>query len=187
MLWLPGADGNDAWQDHVSYAVLRDEWPAQPYPPSGDPKVVILVNGAYGAGTARQVPSQATRALARQLAAELGIPLLSRDVIGSGEALWTVLADSPAGGVVEGCFRPDEAQVVMAGLRRCGLDPSRVSEISYSPAEASGSGGPPGARPEAGPGQGLGLGLTEVVDTGQEVGPGDIVRIALQVGGDSRS
>jgi len=31
MLWLPDADGNEAWRDHDSYVVLRDEWPSQPY------------------------------------------------------------------------------------------------------------------------------------------------------------
>jgi [ribosomal protein S5]-alanine N-acetyltransferase len=173
MLWLPGADGKDAWQDHVSYAVLRDDWPAQPYPPSRDPRVVVLVNGAPG--TIDQVPGSGSTALARRLAAELGIPLFSREVVGSDEALWALLADSPSGGVVEGCFRPDEAQVVMAGLRCSGLDPSRVCEVWCSPAHVTAP-----VRP-------LALGPTVLADLGQDPGPCDIVRIALQVGGDPHS
>ena len=163
MLWLPGAGGSQAWQDHVSYAVLRDEWPAQPYAPSGGRRVVVLVNGVAGSGRTT---------LARYLAAELRIPLFSKDVIkeSMADALWALLADSPVGAVVEGWFRPDDAPFVVQGLRRSGLDPATVPEVWCDRAQVQA-----GARP-------LGRGPTVVVDTSQEVGRGEVVRIALQVG-----
>lgn len=161
MLWLPGADGNNAWRDHDSYVVMRDEWPAPPYPSARGRKVVALVNGVRGSASAT---------LGRQLAAELRIPLFSKDVAGSGEVLWALLADSPVGGVVEGCFGRGDARSVIKGLRRCGLDPAVVPEVwcFSAPIETS-------ARP-------LGSGPTVRVDTGRSVGRADVVRIALQVG-----
>jgi ribosomal-protein-alanine N-acetyltransferase len=163
MLWLPGADGNTAWRDHDSYVVLRDEWPASPYPTARGRNVVALVNGVSGSGSG-------TATLARQLAAELRVPLFSKDVVGSGNVLWALLADSPVGGVVEGHFTPDDARSVAKGLQRGGLDPAAVPEVWCLSARVE----PPG-RP-------LGLGPTVAVDTGQGVGRAEVVRIALQVG-----
>jgi RimJ/RimL family protein N-acetyltransferase/predicted kinase len=145
MLWLPGSDGNNAWQDHVSYVVRREEWPTQPYAPASGHKIVALVNGVPGSGKTT---------LARQLAAELRIPLFSKDVIkesvadalpfrllahertpgsalgaGASNALWALLEDSPVGGVVESWFWPEDARFVAEGLRRYGLDPARVPEV----------------------------------------------------------
>lgn len=159
MLWVPGVDGQDAWQDHVSYVVLRDDWPAQPYAMSPHRRVVVLVNGVPGSGKTT---------LARQLSAELQIPVFSQDVI-AGKALWTLLEHSPVGGVVESWFGPDDTPFVVEGLQRCGLDPAKVPEVWCFDAETQAP-----ARP-------LGLGPTVAVDTTQELGPGDIVRIALQV------
>jgi ribosomal-protein-alanine N-acetyltransferase len=166
MLWLPDANGNDAWCDHDSYAMLRDEWPSRPHRTPRRRKVIVLVNGTAGTGVT---------ALARQLAVELGVPLLSRDVImDGGSTFWGFLADSPVGGIVEGSFGPDEARSLVEGLRRCGVDPATVPEIRCLPAEA----GRPARLP--------GLGPTVVVDLGGVMGRGEIVRIALDVSLGSR-
>jgi len=218
MLWLPGEDGNDAWQDHASYVVTREDWPAEPYATARGRKVVVLVNGP---------PASERSALARQLADELQIPLFSKDVIkesvadalplelvahegtpgsalgaGASNALWALLEQSPVGAVVESWFWPDDARYVVEGLQRCGLDPATVPEVWCDvPVEVArsrfesraGAGARHGvhglqigldnfwsrvqtsARP-------LGLGPTVAVDTGQDVGRAEIVRIALQVG-----
>jgi ribosomal-protein-alanine N-acetyltransferase len=168
MLWLPDPSGNDAWCDHDTYALLADEWPGQPYRTPQRRKVVALVNGAPGLGAAT--------VLARRLSAELAVPLFSTDVFadgGSGAlgALWAFLADSPAGGVVAGCFGQEDTRSVVEGLRRCGVDPATVSEICCFQA---------GAEAQA-PSMGLGPGQSLAVDVGLDVGPGEVVRIALDV------
>jgi ribosomal-protein-alanine N-acetyltransferase len=160
MLWLPDADGNNAWLDHDSYAITADLWPAQPYPTAGGRKVVALVNGAGGSGAT---------ALARALAADLRIPLFRGEVAGSGEALWALLADSPVGAVVQAAFTAGDAPSVAQGLRRCGLDPAMVPELWCPSVDARVS-----ARP-------LGLGPVVELDVSHGVGRADLVRIALQV------
>jgi ribosomal-protein-alanine N-acetyltransferase len=160
MLWLPGADGVEAWRDHHSYVVIADEWPAQPYRPSSRRRAVALVNGMPGCGAA---------ILARQLAGELGVPLFSQEAASSTTALWRLVADSPVGGVVEGFFSPGDAGSVAAGLSRAGLDPTLVCEVWCLPVQAVGSAGP------------LGLGPTLTVDTAQRLGTAEVVRLALQV------
>jgi hypothetical protein len=94
--------------------------------------------------------------------------LFSRGVADSLEVLWALLEDSPVGGVVEGCFTPEEADNVVGGLRRCGADPAVVPEL-WCAEEVK-----PGARP-------LGLGPTVAVRTGHSLERADLVRIALQV------
>jgi len=171
MLWLPGADGNHAWLDHVSYTVRAEEWPAESYARAPSRRVVVLVNG---------VPDSGKTALARRLAAELRIPLFSKDVIeqgkegkegeeGEGRALWALLQDSPVGGVVAGWFGPNDVKRVVDGLQQCGLDPAVIPEVwCFSTQVAS------PARP-------LALGPTVPVDTGSDISQGEIVRMALLV------
>jgi ribosomal-protein-alanine N-acetyltransferase len=160
MLWLPGADGKNAWKDQDSYAMLRDEWPAQPYARARGRKVVVLVIPGPGPGTST---------LPRQLAEELRIPLFSRDASASDSALWALLAGSPVGGVVESSFEPPDAESVAGGLRLSGVDPSAVPVVRCFS-------GPPKTSERQ-----LGLGPTVAVDIGRGVQRKDIVRIALQV------
>ena len=162
MLWLPGADGNHGWRDHVSYVVRAEDWPAAPYAVARGPRVVALVNGA---------PGSRKDAVARQLAGELWVPLFSEDVFtgGSAGALWALLGASPSGGVVAGWWPPKDVQLVVDGLRRCGVDPAVTPEIWCSSSQEQATGGP------------LGLGPTLAVDTDEDAWASDIVRIALQV------
>ena len=160
MLWLPGAHGRDGWQDHDSYVMMRDEWPAQPYAAPRSRRVVVLVNGEPG-------PDRTT--LARHLAAELRIPLFSREVAGSDDAVWALLADSPVGGVLASSFRYAQAPSVAVGLRSCHLDPAKVTEVWCLPAPVKVSEHP------------LGLGPTVAVDLSRGVERAVVVRIGLQV------
>ncbi len=149
MLYLaargPGADGAETWRDHERYAVTREEWPAKPFAPHRRSRRVLLVNGLPGAGKTT---------LSRALAAELSLPLLSKDMVkeqvgeqlpahvfdelsgpgsrlgaGAMEALWSLLAHGPTGAVVESWFEPAARGLVEAGLRRAGVDPSSVVEV----------------------------------------------------------
>jgi [ribosomal protein S5]-alanine N-acetyltransferase len=172
MLWLPGADGHSAWRDHDRYVMLRDEWPAEPYPTARGRKVVALVNRLPGSGAAGGVRGAGTITLARQLAAELRIPLFSRDVVGSGDRLWSLLADSAVGGVVECRFTPDDARSVAVGLAGCGLVPGEVPEVWC--ASVSGEPGETSHHP-------LGLGPMVAVDADHSLERADVVRIALRV------
>jgi hypothetical protein len=148
--------------------MLREEWPSRPYRPAGRRKVVALVNGAVDSGAT---------ALARQLAVELGVPLIFRDGLrGCGpDAWWTLLADSPVGGVLLGRFGPEEARPVADGLRRAGVNPASVPEIICFPAWGSV------------PDRPLGLGPALVAAEDESGYPddraslADVVRLALQV------
>ena len=162
MLWLPGEDGRQGWRDHITYAVRVEDWPAEPYAAARGPRAVVLVNGAPGSGRS---------ALARRLAAELRVPLFSEDVITGAPAgaLWAFLGELPVGGVVAGSWRPEDAQPVVDGLQRFGLDAATVPEIWCLPALGRSSTGP------------LGLGPMQSVDISQGLGQRDIVRIALHI------
>ena len=160
MLWLPGADGGNAWRDHDSYVMMAEQWPAQPYLTARGRKVVALVNGGPGSGAT---------ALARQLATELWVPLFCGDVVGSGEALWALLADSPPGGVIQSAFTAGDVPAVAQGLQRCGLDPAAVREVCCYSSDLQQSTQP------------LGLGPTVSLERVHELGRADVVRIALQV------
>lgn len=147
MLWLPGADGA-GWRDHVMHAVTRDEWPAPAYAPHRELRVVLLVNGIPGSGKS---------ILAPLLAAELGVPLFSKDMVketifdhaapsataalqgvgghgsplgaGASELLWRLLSASPVGAVVENIWWRDDEPLAIEGLRRAGFAPENVPHI----------------------------------------------------------
>lgn len=103
------------------------------------PRLVVLVNG---------LPAAGKTTLARTLSGLLGLPLISKDVItethadvlGSGpppgrsqrewnralgaaasRTQWALLADAPAGAVVESSWRSDVRPLVAAGLRDAGV------------------------------------------------------------------
>jgi len=147
MLWLPSADGA-AWRDHVVHAVTREEWPSSAYAPHRSQRIVLLVNGVPGSGKSTLAP---------RLAAELGVPVFSKDVIketifdhldpglrhrlqgtggagsplgaGASEVLWQLLTTSPVGAVLENIWWAGDQQRAMDGLRRAGFDPGRVPHV----------------------------------------------------------
>lgn len=112
-LHLPGADGRRAWRDHDRYAVLSSDWPAVPFRRHSPHRLVVVVNAT---------PTWDSTSLARQLSAELALPLLSTLHVPPAE-IWSVLESSPIGAVVEGHFSAAELRM---GLARARLDPTKV-------------------------------------------------------------
>jgi len=109
--------------------------------------VVVLVNGLPGAGKTT---------LARQLAQLLKLPLLAKDdiketmadILGSDptgahssrgwsqslgaasiEVMWTLLASAHSGAVLETPLLAGVRHLAEAGLRRAGVDPTRIHEV----------------------------------------------------------
>jgi predicted kinase len=94
--------------------------------------LVVLVNG---------LPASGKSTLAPLLARSLGLPLFSKDVIkethasvlgasappnralgaAASETMWALLADAPAGAVLESSWRADVRSLVAAGLARAGV------------------------------------------------------------------
>ncbi len=161
LMWLTGPDGQEAWRDHDTYAITREEWPADPYAVAAPSRVVCLVSGAPASGRA---------ALARRLATELAVPLLSGDVVPPA-ALWPLLADSVAGGVVDGGFSGPDAGAAGEGLARAGVRADSVPEVWCGSSERRGADG-------SGP---LGVGPLLQVDASVAVPAREVTRLALAV------
>ncbi|WP_265444270.1 GNAT family N-acetyltransferase [Flexivirga meconopsidis] len=151
MLWLPGPDGSH-WRDHLPHAITREEWPAAPYAPHRWPRIALLVKDSPGLH------------LGSRLAHELGLPLFSSALLdrdlGPGpatdQALWSLLAASPVGGVVE---EPNpQPDSVFAGLQRAGFDPTGVPQVGCA----------------------LGFGFPLELDPRQPVDDRVVVRLALR-------
>ncbi len=123
----------------------------------------MLVNGR---------PTAARTDLARALAVELSLPLLSQDLAARGaadEALWAMLGASPAGGVVDCWLEPQAAPFVAAVLARAGYALGDVPEVwCDGPARPGGD--------AAGP---LCAGPSTRVDTTAPVPPSAVTRLAL--------
>lgn len=145
-LLLGDATGEERWRLHDRYAVLASEWPAAPYLRRHPRRLVVVVNGLPGSGKSTLAPN---------LAGELGLPLLSKDIVketvadvlgvdlqgrprippgalgaAATEVLWALLDASAGGGVVESFFLTGRDEgFVRAGLRRAHLDPATVPEV----------------------------------------------------------
>ncbi|MGZ4719469.1 MAG: GNAT family N-acetyltransferase [Oryzihumus sp.] len=160
MLWLADSSGRESWRDHDRYAMTAEEWPARPYAPQRRRRLVVLVGGVPGSGRTT---------LARALAEELGVPLLSTDVVTDADAVWALLAASPVGAVVEGSFGSADRDRVERGLAVAGLAPASVSEVRCEVAADAEA-----ARP-------LGVGPAHRVDASVPASAGQVARLALAV------
>lgn len=97
-LWLADSEGVDAWRDHMTYGVTREQWPAPDYAPRrpARPVVVLLRSPQPADGpTPDSSPAPEEVGVARALAIELGVPVVRDD----GD-LPARLADAVTGAVV---------------------------------------------------------------------------------------
>ncbi|WP_218917400.1 GNAT family N-acetyltransferase [Luteipulveratus mongoliensis] len=160
MLWLSDDTGATAWRDHDEHAVTADEWPAPAYQPHQHARVVTIVNGPSSAGR-----TTVTRALSQ----ELGVPVLSKDLVKDDETLWSLLADSPTGAVIEASFAREAQAFVRTGLERAGIRAERVPQVWCE------------APSLAAPNQPLELGPLLRVDTSAPWTPRAVTALALQI------
>ncbi|MEP6631700.1 MAG: GNAT family N-acetyltransferase [Lapillicoccus sp.] len=126
-LLLPGPTGRDEWRDHDRYAVTAGEWPAPGYASPRRPRVAAVVSG---------LPGAARTDLCRRLAQELGVPCFA-DRPGTSDVVWSLLSDSPAGGVVVVGPVP-ERHGLAEGLSRAGFEPARVPVLDVDPSHKVG-------------------------------------------------
>lgn len=156
LVWLGDSSGQERWRDHDGYAVTREDWPARPYAAYPPRRTVVLVNGVPGSGKSTlaaalaeelAVPRLSKDELTEALAGSLEpvgagavqvrwappgeeAPNQSR-VLGraASRLMWSMLATSTPGAVVESPFWLHHARYVAAGLRAAGLDPGGVPEV----------------------------------------------------------
>lgn len=121
MLLMESGQEVAQWRDHDVYAVHRGEWPAAPYAAHRPARVALLVSAPPGGGISP---------LAAALAAELGLPVLDREVV-PDEVIFGVLAASPAGGILAGDWAPQTGAFVRNGLEMAGFDPLVVPRIQH--------------------------------------------------------
>ncbi|TWP35620.1 GNAT family N-acetyltransferase [Leekyejoonella antrihumi] len=161
MLWLESA-GETRWRDHDTYAVTASDWPSPAFRPHAPLRITALVGGARG-------PERT--ALARRLALELGVPLFSSSILGSGadaRPLWRLLADSPAGGVLEHSWETCEPGEANRELEAIGIRPGTVPEVSWALGSAAQD-------------QLAGAGPVIEVDADARVSPKSVVALALRI------
>lgn len=128
-LWLADAQGRDAWRDHVTYGVTREQWPAADYAPRVPARPVIVLLGAgLPALPERLRPTTESQwspgaiGVGRALATEVGVPLLRDD----GE-LPVRLADAVSGAVIV-TARP--AAAVVPDLVGAGVHAPVVADLA---------------------------------------------------------
>ena len=124
MLWLAdGPSGANAWRDHDSYAITREEWPARAYAEHDSPAGVIVLDDAISeliaVALARELTAVALFGLpyaaALDVAAYAGAPI----VWCAGSSAERALVDLTARGVR--AARPDD--VTAAQLRKLNDSP----------------------------------------------------------------
>ncbi len=125
-LWLADATGGEAWRDHITYGVTREQWPAPPYAPRipARPVLVLLVPHSEAV--------HAAEPLARAYAAarELAVPVIRDDAgraAGEDDPVARALGDAVSGAVVLSA-RPTPALLAM--LRVAGVATPVVADAA---------------------------------------------------------